>query len=118
MSETRRRLERIISKEADQRPPTAFCSVIGCDPQQLTVDLMMIDPINPTQGNITPGVPLPITHGVNNILPKPGDKVLVAFVGGDRNLPVVIACYPANVHQLIGQSVVPVSTMMHVANMR
>jgi hypothetical protein len=118
MPSPKEKIRQIIYEEQTKRPGCALAIIRKTYPDEYLCDILIINNSEPNLGSYHSRVPLPMIGGVSYALPHVGDKVLVEFLGGDLNYPLVTAIYPSTQAQIKGQSEVAASAMDMLSEMR
>lgn len=112
----RSRLQEIIHQEQVKNPSCALASVIKTYPDEYACDIILVNNDSPDRGGIATKVPLPMISGMSYVLPHPGDKVAVVFLGNDMNYPLIVATYPAIRAQITSHSQIASSQLQHLSS--
>jgi hypothetical protein len=118
MASPKEKIRQIIYEEQTKRPSCALAIIQKTYPDEYSCDILVINNSNPNLGSFHGKVPLPMIGGMSYTLPHSGDKVLVEFIGGDLNYPLVTAIYPSTQAQIKGHSEVAASTLATLSEMR
>jgi len=118
MSKFTDKLKKSIQEDIRNIPSASLAYVIKCHNDTYTADIMIVDANYPNKGQQFNGVPFPMIGGLSYAMPHVGEKVLVQFLNGDRNSPIITHMYPSAEYQIAIHSYVPDSLATHLAKLR
>jgi len=104
MTTPRDKIKTIIKEEHQKTPNCSLAVVNATYEDEYCCDIMVLNNNNQRLGAYYGKVPLPMIGGVTYSMPHVGDKVLVEFLGGDTNYPLIVAAYPTTTRQLYNMS--------------
>lgn len=103
----------IYTHQQQLHPSSALGIVHKTYEDRYVCDILVLDNNSTMNGSISTNVPLPMINGMSYSMPMVGDKVIVTFLGNDRNFPYIVAVYPATTFEIDSLSNVPPSILKH-----
>ena len=110
------KIRAVIQQERTKSPSTAMAAVLKTYSEDYTCDIMLIENNAANTGSVATRVPLPMVGGMSYSLPHIGDKVAIAYIGNNKNFPMIIAVYPTTKSQVQNHSEITSSTLQHFSS--